>query len=89
MDTLANSNIETFNDYVKEQLEMLEAGGENTTELITNLFKGFTRAKDDTFHQWVRIKKLEYNNGTYSINPNGINFMNAARKLRSTITKVM
>jgi hypothetical protein len=80
MDSLPDSNIETFNDYVKEQLETLEAGGETTTELITNLFKGYLRAKDDTFREWVRIKKLEYNNGTYNINPNGINFMNAARK---------
>jgi hypothetical protein len=80
MDTLPDSNIDTFNDYVKEQLETLEAGGENTTELITNLFKGYLRAKDDTFREWIRIKKLEYNDGTYHINPNGMDFMNAARK---------
>jgi hypothetical protein len=80
MESLADSNIETFNEYVKEQLETLEAGGENTTELITNLFKGYARVKDDTFKEWVRIKKLEYNDGTYNINPNGVDFMNAARK---------
>jgi hypothetical protein len=80
LDTLPDSNIDTFNDYVKEQLETLEAGGENTTELITNLFKGYLRAKDDTFREWIRIKKLEYNDGTYHINPNGMDFMNAARK---------
>jgi hypothetical protein len=59
---------------------MLEAGGENTTELITNLFKGCAWAKDDMFHEWVRNKKLEYNDGTYNINPNGIDFMNATCK---------
>jgi hypothetical protein len=80
MESLPDSNIETFNEYVKEQLETLEAGGETTTELITNLFKGYLRAKDDTFREWVRIKKLEYNDGTYNINPNGMDFMNAARK---------
>ncbi len=80
MDSLPDSNIETFNDYVKEQLETLEPGGENTTELITNLFKGYLRAKDDTFHEWICIKKLEYNDGTNNINPNGMDFMNAARK---------
>jgi hypothetical protein len=80
MESLADSNIEAFNEYVKEQLETLEAGGENTTELITNLFKGYARVKDDTFKEWVRIKKLEYNDGTYNINPNGVDFMNAARK---------
>jgi hypothetical protein len=80
MDSLPDSNVETFNDYVKEQLETLDAGGENTTELVTNLFKGYARAKDDTFRDWVRIKKMEYNDGTYHINPNGIDFMNAARK---------
>jgi hypothetical protein len=80
MESLPDSNIETFNDYVKEQLETLEAGGESTTELITNLFKGYLRAKDDTFRKWVHIKKLEYIDGTYNINPNGMDFMNAARK---------
>jgi hypothetical protein len=80
MDSLQDSNIETFNDYFKEQLETLEAGGEGTTELITNLFKGYARAKDDTFREWVRSKKLEYNDGIYNINPNGVDFMNAARK---------
>jgi len=80
MESLPDSNIETFNEYVKEQLETLEAGGETTTELITNLFKGYLRAKDDTFREWVRIKKLENNDGTYNINPNGTDFMNAARK---------
>jgi hypothetical protein len=80
MDSLQDSNIETFNEYVKEQLETLEAGGEGTTELITNLFKGYARAKDDTFREWVRSKKLEYNDGSFNINPNGVDFMNAARK---------
>jgi hypothetical protein len=80
MDSLQDSNIETFNDFVKEQLETLEAGGKGTTELITNLFKGYARAKDDTFREWVRSKKLEYNDGMYNINPNGVDFMNAARK---------
>jgi hypothetical protein len=80
MDSLPDSNIETFNEYVKEQLETLEAGGEGTTELITNLFKGYARAKDDTFREWVRSKKLEYNDGSFNINPNGVNFMNAACK---------
>jgi hypothetical protein len=61
-------------------LEILEAGGESTTELIANLFKGYARAKDDTFCKWVHIKKLEYNNCTYNINPNGMDFMNATRK---------
>jgi hypothetical protein len=80
LESLPDSNIETFNEYVKEKLETLEAGGETTTELITNLFKGYLRAKDDTFREWVRIKKLENNDGTYNINPNGTDFMNAARK---------
>jgi hypothetical protein len=77
MDSLGDCNIETFNDNVNEQLETLDAGGESTTELITNLFKGYTRAKDDKFHKWVGIKKLEYNNGTYNTICNGMDFMRA------------
>jgi hypothetical protein len=53
MDSLANSYIETFIFYIKEQLEMLEVGGENKTNLIPNIFKGYARAKDDTFCKWV------------------------------------
>lgn len=48
METLQDSNVEKFNAYVKEQLETLAAGGETMNDLITNLFKGYAKAKDKT-----------------------------------------
>jgi hypothetical protein len=53
MEALPDSNVERFNTYVKEQLETLAAGGETTNDLITNLFKGYARAKDKTFCKWI------------------------------------
>jgi hypothetical protein len=80
MESLADSNVDKFNSYVKEQLETLAAGGETTNDLITNLFKGYSKVKDKTFREWIRQKKLAYKDGTYRIDPNAKDFMNLAKK---------
>jgi hypothetical protein len=80
MESLADSNVDKFHSYVKKQLETLAAGGETTNDLITNLFKGYSKVKDKTFREWVRQKKLTYKDGTYSIDPNANDFMNLAKK---------
>jgi hypothetical protein len=54
MESLPESNITEFNKYVKNQLETLAAGGETTSDLITNLFKGYSHAKDKDFCIWIR-----------------------------------
>jgi hypothetical protein len=51
MEALPDSNVEKFNAYVKEQLETLAASGETTNDLITNLFKGYSKAKDKIFRE--------------------------------------
>jgi hypothetical protein len=80
MEALPDSNVEKFNAYVKEQLETLAAGGETTNDLITNLLKGYSKAKDKTFREWIRLNKLAYKDGTFCIDPNAKDFMNLAKK---------
>jgi hypothetical protein len=80
MESLTDSNVEQFNTYVKVQLETLAAGGETTNDLITNLFKGYSKVKDKTFRDWVRQKKLAYKDGIFRIHPNAQDFMTLAKK---------
>jgi len=78
MDALPDSNVIEFNEYVKKQTEILASGGETTTDLITNLFKGYAKSKDKTFREWIRIKKLAYFDNTFRIHPNCLDFMELA-----------
>jgi hypothetical protein len=75
MESLPDSNITEFNNHVKKQLETLAAGGETTTELITNLFKGYSYAKDKDFRMFIKSKKQAYFEKSYHIDPNGHDFM--------------
>jgi hypothetical protein len=74
-ESLPDSNILEFNAYVKKQVEVLASGGKTTTDLVTHLFKGYSKAKDKVFREWIRIKKLEYFDQTFNINPNCLDFM--------------
>ncbi len=60
---------------MKKQLETLAANGEKTQDLVTNLFKGYTKANVEDFRQWIEIKKGEWFNRTLVINPNGLDLM--------------
>jgi hypothetical protein len=80
MEALPDSKVEKFNAYVKEQLETLAAGGETTNDLIMNLFKGYSKSKDKTFREWIRLKKLANKDGSLRIDPNAKDFMSLAKK---------
>jgi hypothetical protein len=75
MDSLAESNITEFNAYVKKQVEILASRSETTNDLTTHLIKGYAKAKDKVFRDWIKIKKLVYNDGTFNINLNCLDFM--------------
>jgi hypothetical protein len=75
MEALPDSNITEFNKYVKKQMETLAAGGETTNDLITNLFKGYSHAKDKDFREWIKAKKRAYFDKTFNIHPNCTDFM--------------
>ena len=48
------SNIELFNDYVISQVSKLHARGEQTQDLLVNLFKGYKACKDAKFVDYIK-----------------------------------
>jgi hypothetical protein len=66
-----DSNIETFNVYVKAQIKNLSARGETTNDLLTNLFKGYKVANDVEFADFIRRKENSYEEGE-DVNPNNL-----------------
>ena len=59
-----NSNIELFNQHVKENKQGLAARGERTDDLIINLFKGCAAVKDKDFVACASKKKDECDEGS-------------------------
>jgi hypothetical protein len=49
MQSVPDCSITTVNVYVKEQVEVLAAGGERTSELIMHLFKGYEACRNKKF----------------------------------------
>jgi hypothetical protein len=75
MKTIKKSNITKFNLYVKEKIKELEAANEITTDLIVNLFKGYKKANDKPFKDWVKRLQEDYNDRKATFNPNGLDLM--------------
>jgi hypothetical protein len=66
-----DSNIETFNQYVKSQIKNLLARGETSSDLLINLFKGYKVANDVEFLDFIRRKENSYEEGE-DVNPNNL-----------------
>jgi hypothetical protein len=75
MQSLPDCSITTFNAYVKEQVEVLAAGGERTSELVTHLFKGYEACRDKKFQLLITNKKQAFFNHEYRIEENALDFM--------------
>lgn len=87
MESLPESNITEFNKYVKNQLETLAAGGETTSDLITNLFKGYFHAKDKDFCIWICSKKQAYFDKMFITHADGLDFMELVKNYyKDTVT---
>ena len=65
------SNIEAFNFYVKAQVKGLSARGEQTMDLLVNLFKGYKAANDNEFLDFIHRKENAYEEGE-DINTNNL-----------------
>ena len=65
METVADNDVEVFNDYVRGQIEALAARGEFSTDLLTNLFKGYASAKDHRFRAYIEEKQSRYDDGQH------------------------
>ena len=56
-------NVGQFNRYVKRQVQALRSRGEDTQDLLTNLFKAYLVVPDKTFSNYIIKKKDEYDEG--------------------------
>ena len=57
------NDINKFNKYVQTLLEALNARGETTTDLLTNLFIGYAACSDKTFVKYIADKQADYEEG--------------------------
>jgi hypothetical protein len=66
-----DSDIESFNIYVKAQIKGLSARGETSSDPLINLFKGCRLANDVEFLDFIRRKENAYEEGE-DTNPNNL-----------------
>jgi len=58
-----NSNISTFNEYVRAQVYSLAARGEETQDLLVNLFKAYAVVSDQSFRMYINDHQNRYDDG--------------------------
>jgi hypothetical protein len=66
-----SSDITKFNSHVKLLITGLQARGEDTTDLLINLFKGYKAANDGTFVKYIEGKEEKFDDGE-DIEPNSL-----------------
>jgi hypothetical protein len=59
-----DSDIEKFNDYIRDLVDLLTARGQTTEDLLANLFKGYAAASDRQFVEYMALKESNYDEGT-------------------------
>ena len=62
-------DIEKLNQHVKTQLEALRARGQETHDLLNNLFKAYRSVKDENFAQYIQLKESSYEEGSINLEP--------------------
>ncbi len=62
-------DITKFNQYVRTQLEALQARGETTHDLTTNLFRAFLTVKDKDFKEYIKRKESDYEENNERLEP--------------------
>ena len=58
-----NCNISTFNEYVRAQVYALAARGEQTQDLLVNLFKAYFVVSDRAFKSYIEQHQNAYDDG--------------------------
>jgi hypothetical protein len=66
-----DSNVESFTQYVKAQIQNLSDRGETLSDLLINLFKGYRAANDVEFADFIRRKVNLYEEGK-DVNANNL-----------------
>ena len=59
----AKDNIEVFNECVRDQINSLSSRGEETADLLTNLFQGYLACSDKKFVDYIDKLKDDYEEG--------------------------
>jgi hypothetical protein len=80
---LIDYDIGKMNLRVQSLIEALNARGETTTDLLTNLFKGYKAAKDEKFVEYIEKKEEYYEEG----NDLGANELMSLAKTKWSIRK--
>ena len=62
-------DITKFNQYVRTQLEALQARGETTHDLTTNLFRAYLTVKDKDFKEYIKRKESDYEENSERLEP--------------------
>jgi hypothetical protein len=63
------SDITKFNQYVMVLIDGLRARGETSTDILTNLFKGYAAATDKTFTDYIGRRQETYEEGEMNLKP--------------------
>jgi hypothetical protein len=58
-----NYDITKFNQYVRELLDSLHARGEDTQDLLANIFEAYKSATDKDFVNYIKQKENDYDEG--------------------------
>ena len=61
--TTVNCDIGKFNQYVKLLIQSLTARNQSTTDLLINLFKGYSAVSDVVFRTWLSRKQDDHEEG--------------------------
>jgi hypothetical protein len=64
------SDVEDYNNHVKTLVTGLNARGERTLDLLSNLFKGYMAVSDTAFVEFIKRKKDAYEEGEIDLTPN-------------------
>ena len=63
----ANFDISAFNAYVKAQIQVLAAQGEQSNNLMYHLFMVYVTCPDESFKIYIQHQKDQYEDGTLNI----------------------
>jgi hypothetical protein len=56
-------DIGKFNDYVREQRDSLLQRGEESQDILNNLFKAYLTVREPTFNEYIRMQNMHYVDG--------------------------
>jgi hypothetical protein len=62
-------DIVKFNEFVRQQLDILAARGETTLDLLPNLIKGYKAVSDQAFLRYIEDSETKYDDGEFDYTP--------------------